>query len=349
MRLYRSTFTFLAFLALSVSCNKQDEEAKPSENCRFVGRSYHWERKDIFHTSVDTYESNFKQDDQGRLTLVTVSKTGMMKDSTGVFANTTDEETYEFIYDAAGFLTELKQHGLQLQQGSAKYKFNYSTFNYRKGRIETTRVTTYTYSEGRVQSSKYVSNIVVQGDNLPVATFPDSYTTLYKYDSKGIIQTISSGGIGTNYVNGIRASNVSGDGKNVIKYDDQGRIISYSSPNDQRIFKYDERGNQILQEGFEGIERRFSEESKFDDHLNPDNLIPAHYKGIPEPMKIGYFSDNPNNWVEIKYTYRNEVPSIQSNVWTYHPNGLPATSTLITGTDDNKSTWITKFNYENCE
>jgi hypothetical protein len=150
-------------------------------------------------------------------------------------------------------------------------------------------------------------------------------------------------------VNGIRASNVSGDGKNVIKYNDQGRIISYSSSYDETVFKYDQRGNQILQEGFVDNERRFSEESKFDDHLNPDNLIPARYKGIPEPMKIGYFSDNPNNWVEIKYTYRNEVPSIHSNVWTYHPNGLPATSTLITETDYNKSTWITKFNYENCD
>ena len=121
MRLYRSTFAFFALLALSISCNKKDEEVKPVGNCRFVGKSVSWEQKTAAETSVETTESIFKQDDQGRLTLVTFSRTESRKDSTGVYASSTDEETYEFVYDTEGFLTELKRHDLRLQKGSANF------------------------------------------------------------------------------------------------------------------------------------------------------------------------------------------------------------------------------------
>lgn len=349
MRLYRSTFTFLAFLALSISCNKKDEEVKPVENCRFVGKSVNLEIRTIAETSVETHESYFKQDDQGRLTLVTVSETELIKDSTGIIANSTDEETYEFIYDAEGFLTEMKQRGLKLQQGSARHDFIYATFKYRKGRVETTKVTKFDYNEGRLQSSKYVGNIVVQGDNLPVATFTENFTILHKYDSKGLIQTATPDGSVTNYVNGIPASSISADGKTVIKYDDQGRMISYSSPHDQRTFKYDQRGNQIFQEDYDNGVFVFSYETKFDEHINPDNMIPSRYKGIPGPYQVVYFAENPNNIIESTFNHRNDTPVITSNVWTYHPNGLPATSTMKSGTDFYKDTRITKFKYENCD
>jgi YD repeat-containing protein len=139
--------------------------------------------------------------------------------------------------------------------------------------METTSVTSFVYSEGRLQSSKYVSNLVVQGDNLPAATFPESHTRLYKYDSKGTIQTATSGGSVVNYINGIRASSVSADGRTVWKYDDQGRMISYSVPYDQRTFKYDLRGNQIFQDSYDNGEFVFSTETKFDEHTNPDLMI----------------------------------------------------------------------------
>lgn len=349
MRLYRSTFTFLAFLAFSISCNKKDKEVKPVENCRFVGKSMSWESKTAAETTVETTESNFKQDDQGRLTLVAFSRTESRKDSTGVYASSTDEETYEYVYDTEGFLKELKRHDLRLQQGSANFKFGYATLRYRTGRMETTSITSYVYSEGRLQSSKYVSNLVVQGDNLPAASFPESYTINYKYDSKGIIQTATSGGWEAKYTNGVLASSVSSDGKVVWKYDDQGRMIGYSSPYDQRTFKYDQRGNQIFQESYDNGVFVFSTETKFDDHTNPDSMIPSRYKGIPDPIKVTYADDNPNNMVESTVLDRNDARLITSNVWTYHPNGLPATSIMKTGTDFYKTTRITKFKYENCE
>jgi YD repeat-containing protein len=349
MRLYRSTFTFLAFLALGISCNKKDEEVKPVENCRFVGKSVSREQKAAAETSVETDESNFKQDDQGRLTLVTFSRTESRKNSTGVYASSTDEETYEFVYDTEGFLTELKRHDLRLQQGSANFEFSYATLRYRTGKMETTSVTTFVYNEGRLQSSEYVSSLVVQGDNLPAATFPESYTTLYKYDSQGKIQTATSGGSVVSYTNGIRTSQVLADSKIVIKYDGQGRMINYSSPFDQRTFKYDQRGNQIFQDSYDNDEFVFSTETKFDEHTNPDNMIPSRYKGIAEPVKIPYVNDNPNNMIESIFNHRNDVPVVTSNVWTYHPNGLPAISTMKTGTDFYQTTQITKFKYENCD
>jgi len=348
MRLYRSTFTFLAFWALSVSCNKKGEDVKPVENCRFVGKSVNWEQKNISGASVGTIESNFKQDDQGRLTLVTFSRTESRKDSTGVYANSSDEETYEFVYDTEGFLTELRRHDLRLQQGSANFKFGYANLQYRNGKMETTSVTSFIYDGGRLQSSKYTSNLVVQGDELPATTFPESYTVNYKYDSKGNIQTATSGGSVVNYANGIRTSQVLSDSKIVIKYDEEGRMISYSSPYDQRTFKYDQRGNQIFQDSHDSGEFVFSTETKFDEHTNPDNMIPSRFKGIPDPIKVTYADDNPNNMIESTVLHRNDPPLITSNVWTYHPNGLPATSTMKTGTDFYKTTQITKFKYENC-
>jgi hypothetical protein len=349
MRLYRSTFTFLAFFALSISCNKKNEEVKPVENCRFVGKSVNSEQKTAAETTVETTESNFKQDDQGRLTLVTFLRTESRKDSTGIFASSSDEETYEFVYDTEGFLTELKRHDLRLQQGSANFQFGYASLRYRTGKMETTSVTTFVYNQGRLQSSKYVSNLVVQGDNLPAATFPESYSIIYKYDSKGIVQTATGSGAVVNYTNGIRTSQISADSKIVTKYDDQGRMISYSSPYDQRILKYDQRGNQIFQESSDNGEFVFSTENKFDVHTNPDNMIPSRYKGMPDPVKIPYGDDNPNNMVESTFLHRNDAPVTTSNVWIYHPNGLPATSTMKTGTDFYKITRITKIKYENCD
>lgn len=349
MRLYRSTFAFLAFLALSISCNKKDKEVKPVENCRFVGKSVNWEQKNAAETSVATIESNFKQDEHGRLTLVTFSRTESSKDSTGVYASSTDEETYEFVYDTEGFLKELKRHDLRLQQGSANFKFGYANLRYRTGRMETTSVTTYVYAEGRLQSSKYVSNLVVQGDNLPAANFPESYTINYKYDSKGAAQTATGGGWLVNYTNGIRASNASADGKTVWKYDDQGRMTSYSSPFDQRTFKYDQRGNQIFQDSYDSGVFVFSTETKFDEHTNPDSMIPSRYKGVPDPIKVTYGDGNPNNMIESTVLHRNDAPLTTSNILTYHPNGLPAISTMKTGTDFYQTTLITKFKYENCE
>ena len=349
MRLYQPVLTFLAFLALSISCKKKNEEVKPVENCRFVGKSIISEQKTAAETSVGTTESNFKQDDQGRLTLVTFSRTESRKDSTGVYASSTDEETYEFVYDTEGFLTELKRHDLRLQQGSANFLFGYATLRYRKGRMETTSVTSFVYNEGRLQSSKYVSNLVVQGDNLPAANFPESYTISYKYDSKGTIQTATGGGWVAKYTNGVRASSASDDGKIVWKYDDQGRMISYSSPYDERTFKYDQRGNQIFQDSYDNGVFVFSTETKFDDHTNPDSTIPSRYKGIPDPIKVTYADDNSNNMIESTVLHRNDEPLITSNIWTYHPNGLPAASTMKTGTDFYKTTQITKFKYENCD
>ncbi|MDR6807614.1 hypothetical protein J2Y45_004814 [Dyadobacter sp. BE34] len=349
MRLYQPVLTFLAFLALSISCKKKNEEVKPVENCRFVGKSIISEQKTAAETSVGTTESNFKQDDQGRLTLVTFSRTESRKDSTGVYASSTDEETYEFVYDTEGFLTELKRHDLRLQQGSANFLFGYATLRYRKGRMETTSVTSFVYNEGRLQSSKYVSNLVVQGDNLPAANFPESYTISYKYDSKGTIQTATGGGWVAKYTNGVRASSASDDGKIVWKYDDLGRMISYSSPYDERTFKYDQRGNQIFQDSYDNGVFVFSTETKFDDHTNPDSTIPSRYKGIPDPIKVTYADDNSNNMIESTVLHRNDEPLITSNVWTYHPNGLPAASTMKTGTDFYKTTQITKFKYENCD
>lgn len=348
MHHYRSTFAFLAILALSVACKKRHEEVKPAENCQFVGKLVNLEHVDAAGSSTYTTESNFQQDDQGRLTLVTFSRTDSQKDSTGVYASSTSEETYEFVYDTEGFLTQLKQHDLRLQQGSANFEFSYASLRYRTGKMETTSVTSFVYSEGRLQSSKYVSNLVVQGDNLPPATFPNSYTINYKYDSKGDLQTATSNGWVETYINGIHASDVSADGKTVLKYDEKGRLISYSSPYDQRTFKYDSRGNQIFRESYDNGEFVFSTETKFDEHTNPDSMIASRYKGIPNPVKIPGIDDNPNNVIQSTTIHRNDAPQITTYVWIYYPDGLPETSVMKTGTGYNKTTEITKFKYENC-
>ncbi|MCF0062570.1 hypothetical protein LXM26_13775 [Dyadobacter sp. LJ419] len=355
MRIYRSTFTFLVFLALSISCNKKKEDIKPIEKCRFTGKSSDYEMKTIEETTVQTYESNFKQDDQGRLALVTVSQTESRKNSTGIFAYITQEDTYEFIYNAEGFLTELKRHDVKLHQGYSTYEFNVANLRYKKGKVETTSVTSFIYDHGRAQSSKFVSNMVVQGDNLPAATFPETTTVVYKYDSKNNIQTATYdgtyGGSVVSFENGVRKSYVSADGKTKNQFDDRGRMISYTYAYDgaEWIYKYDQRGNQIFQEAYHDKHKLlYSIETNFDEHPNPDTMIPSHYKGIPEPIKIFNASDNTNNWVETTTNHTYFGRSVESNVWTYHANGLPATSTIVKGSDLNMSTEITKYNYENC-
>lgn len=347
MRLYQSTFTFLAFLALSVSCSKKDHEVEPSENCRYAGKSYHYEEKGPTNLRLETYESHFKQNDQGNLALVTVSKATSYEQDGAIIATFTEDETYEFKYNSDGFLMELKQYNLLQQQGTAKYDFSYPNyFTYRKGKVETTNINTFTYTNGLAQSSMNAKTVIVQGDNEAAKTFTEDSKTAYEYDSQGIIQTITSGGGVTNYKNGIRASNTSGS--TTLKYDESGRITSFSYPTGEQTFKYDQKGNQILYEGFENGKRRFSEAKKFDNHKNPETLIPYKYKGIPDGFMIGYSSSDPNNMTESAYTFMDQAPYIQTNTWTYNANGLPDTSTLTAGTGDYKSTWITKFKYENC-
>jgi hypothetical protein len=347
MRLYRSTFTFIAFLVLSISCNKKDHEVEPSENCRFVGKSSLTKQITLSGTTTYTFESHLQQDQEGKLTLITFVQNRDQDPGSAFPLKESEDEKYTFKYDADGFLVEIKRYKLILQQGNFSY-FDYPF--YKKGRIEINDITTFTYANKLAQSSFNKNTTVVQGDNYAAKTFETTLAKTYKYDPQGLVQTITqkseTGSESTTYFkNGMK---VFADTENT-KYDAKGRVIRSAYAGAEQIIEYDANDNITLVESRYQSKLQYSESRQFDNRRNPEALIPFRYKGIPDDIKILYSTDGQNNMVKKTVTYPDREPYIENTLWKYHPNGLPETSTLTVDYPGNKVTAVTTFNYENCD
>jgi hypothetical protein len=346
MRLYRATFTFLAFLALTFSCSTKDHEVQPSSNCRFIGKSYTAKHNSYGDTTTYMYESHLKHNIDGQL--ISISVENNVQNSNPDFpTKSSDDETFAFKYDADGFLTEIKRHKLTLQQGV----FSYNDYPfYKKGSIEVNDVTTFIYTDKLVQSSYNKVSTLVQGDNYAPKTYVTELTKNYKYDPQGLVQSIeqkteSGPGVTMQFKNGVK---IFTDTKNT-KYDAKGRIIKDSYGDSEFVAEYDANDNLTFAESHYQSKLVYSERRLFDNKKNPELLIPRRYKGIPDDVNVFLASSEKNNIVKKTLTYPNRDPYIENTEWQYYPNGLPETSTFKVYQPGNEISQITKFNYENCD
>ncbi|MCE7066360.1 hypothetical protein [Dyadobacter sp. CY326] len=345
MRLYRFTFTLIAVLAFSFSCSKKDHEVQPSSNCRFIGKSYTTKQISYSDTTTYIYESHLKHDNEGKLTSITVEN-NVQNSSPDFPTKSSEDETFAFKYNADGFLTEISRRKLTLQQGL----FSYNDYPfYKKGSIEINDITTFIYNGNLVQSSSNKISTIVQGDNYAPKTYKTELTKNYKYDPQGLVQAIEQKteqgpGATIQFKNGIL---VVADTENT-KYDSKGRLIKTSYGESELVVEYDANDNLIFVESHYQSKLVYSERRLYDNKKNPELLIPRRYKGIPDNVNIFLASSEQNNMVKKTLTYPDREPYIENTVWQYNPNGLPETSTLTVDYPGNKVTWITKFNYENC-
>ncbi|MCF2486707.1 hypothetical protein [Dyadobacter sp. CY347] len=345
MRFYQSTFTSLAFLALFFSCSKKDHEVQPSANCRFVGKSYTAKQISYADTVNYTYESNLQYGTEGNLSKITVVQIAERGPSSAFPTKSSEDENYTFKYDADGFLTEIRRHSLTLQQGN--YSYNDYPF-YKKGNIEVNDITTFNYNNKLVQSSSNKTTTVVQGDNYAPKTYETELSKNYEYDSQGLVQSISQ-----KSENGSESITYFKEGKKIfadteyIKYDEKGRVIKNSYGNGQIVIEYVDDNITLVESHYQS-KLVYSERRSFDNHKNPELLIPSSYKGIPDNIAVLRTTGDQNNMVKKTITYPDREPYIENTVWKYNANGLPETSTFTVDYPGNIVTQITKFKYENC-
>ena len=348
MRLYRSTFTFLALLAISFSCSK---DAPPIPNsCRYLGQSYTMEQISAYHEWRETYASNFKQDDEGKL----IEASSIRKTNSGspsndeVRSEVVETQSYRLKYNEQGFLTELTYVKLTLQDGGQSATFGYENYsNYHHGRIEQKEVTTFRYESDLLKSATRTRVVDFKSEKTQDVKVSADSEKEYVYETNGVIKTITER-IGnytdvTQFRNGVKASTPTN------KYDEKGQLVQSLSPDSEYNLKYDSNGNILSVEAIYKSEQQFLETRTHDDHPNPDKLLPSKFKGIPEAMRLLQYTDGNNNLTGSKSVYPNRPPYEEKTVFTYNAAGFPATAVSTYTQGDDSTTKTTAYNYQDCQ
>ena len=349
MRLSQSTFTFLAFVALFLSCSKNDHEVPPGV-CRYLGQNYTMDQTAGGFSSHETYISSFEQDQDGKL----LKATGIRKTIKAANTNTdgrsevTETNTFTLKYDQQGFLTELTNIKLLEQEGGLAATFLYDNYTaYHHGRIETKEVTTFQYESDLLRNSTRTRVVDFKSEkNQDVKVNADNKKE-YIYETDGVIKTITET-IGnsftiTQFKNGVKLSTPT------TTYDEKGQVIKALYVGGEYNLTYDSKGNLITYEGTYQSKQLFLETRTYDNNTNPDKLLPAKFKGIPEEMRILQFTDGVNNIVSSKSVYPDRPPYEEKNVYTYNFAGYPASAVSTFTQADALTTKTTTYNYQDCQ
>jgi YD repeat-containing protein len=348
MRLYRSVFTLFTLLALSASCSKDDHPIPKS--CRYIGQNYTMEQISAYHEWRETYVSNFKQDDEGKL----IEASGTRKTHSAspsndeVRSEVIETQSYLLKYNEQGFLTEITYVKLTLQEGGQFATFGYENYpNYHHGRIEQKEVTTFKYESDLLRSSTRTSVVDFKSEKTQDVKVTADSKKEYIYETNGVIKTITET-VGnytdvTQYKNGVRASTPTN------KYDEKGQLVQSLSPDAEYNLKYDNNGNILSVEAIYKSEQQFLETRTHDNHPNPDKLLPSKFKGIPETMRLLQYTDGNNNLTGSKSVYPDRPTYEEKTIFTYNAAGFPATAVSTYTQGDDSTTKTTTYNYQDCQ
>jgi hypothetical protein len=354
MRNFKVIILISIITSFAFSCSKDKKEVEPI-SCTYLGKSY----KVNYSGGGQEHSSDLTLDEKGLLTAANTIYTGVSIDpQTNIeFSRLTDQRKYVLAYDVQGFLKQMiTTKSFIVKTTGSYYEGNSGPFkNASKITVETTD---FIYASDQVASSTVKSVTTFIGDQQsPVETTIIS-KRVYQYDPNGkavsSTETFEGGSTSvTTYMNGVRASNVltspKGD-KQTTNYNNKSLATGYISSNGTFNLSYDANGNLIFLESLVNNKASYKQEFKYDDHPNPDNLIPSKFKGIPDPITTIQSSDGVNNLMESKYTsfQNSNIGSTEKYSHTYNASGYPETTTLTMEPNPGNPSRITNFRYQNC-
>ncbi|MCF2486708.1 hypothetical protein L0659_00945 [Dyadobacter sp. CY347] len=298
----------------------------------------------------ETFVSNFKQDDAGNLVEASATRRTISMDMYTEAINTDVTETRLYIlkYNEEGFLAEMTLTTLTLQEGGIKNTFLYDNYPaYRHGKIIAKEVTKFNYESNLLRSSTKTSVVEFKSErNLDVKVNADVKKE-YIYEPNGVIKTITetigSSTTVTPFKNGIKASTPT------MTYDDKGQLTKLLFYDVEYDFTYDTKGDLITYKGTSQSKQQFLETRTYDDNINPDKLLPAKFKGIPEEMRILQFTDGGNNLTSSKSVYPNRPDYEQKTIYQYNASGYPITAVTTYIQSGSTATKTTSYNYQDCQ
>ncbi|MEO6283716.1 MAG: hypothetical protein ABIN80_27690 [Dyadobacter sp.] len=356
MRKFRVIILISIITSLAFSCSKDKKEVEPI-SCTYLGKNY---KVNYSQSLQDEHNSDLTLDEKGLLTSANTTYISISTDpQTNIeFNRSTNQRKYAFTYDGQGFLKQMiATKSFIVKTTGGYYEGNSGPFkNASKITVETTD---FTYESDHVASSTLKNVTTFIGDQQsPVETTVIS-KRVYQYDSNGktITSTETSEGGSTSvttYANGVRASNVftstKGD-KQTINYNDKGLAIKYIFSVGGFNLGYDTNGNLTSVESIVDNKAIFKQEFKYDNHPNPDNLIPLKFKGIPDPIPTIQSTDGVNNLVEEKTTnfQNNNLVSVNKFSYQYNAAGYPESLTSMPDPNPDKLSWTTNYRYQNCK
>ncbi|MCF0064042.1 hypothetical protein MUK70_27580 [Dyadobacter chenwenxiniae] len=298
----------------------------------------------------ETYVSNFKQDDEGRLIEASGTRKTLSASPSNdeVWSEVIETNSYWLKYNEQGFLTELTNVKLTLQEGGKFATFGHENYpNYHHGRIEMKEVTTFKYESELLRSSTRTRVADFKSEKTQDVKVSAEANKDYTYETGGIIKTITetTGNYTsvTQFINGVKASTPTN------KYDEKGQLVQSLSPDSEHNLTYDSNGNILTVEAIYKSQQQFLEIRTHDDHPNPDKLLPQKFKGIPEEMRILQFTDGGNNRTSSKSVYPNRPPYEEKTVYTYNAAGFPISAVSTYTQADDSATKTTTYNYQDCQ
>jgi YD repeat-containing protein len=356
MQKFRVIILISIIASIAFSCSKDKKEVEPI-SCTYLGKSY---KVNYSQSLEDEHNSDLTLDEKGLLTSANTTYISISTDpQTNIeFNRSTNQRKYALTYDGQGFLKQMiATKSFIVKTTGGYYEGNSGPFkNASKITVETTD---FTYESDRVASSSLKSITTFIGDQQSPVETTVTIKRVYQYDSNGkaisSIETFDGGGTSvTTYANGIRASNVltnTNGNKQTINYNDKGLAIAHISSNGTFNVGYDTNGNMISVESLVNNKALYKQEFKYDDHPNPDNLIPSKFKGIPDPIPTIQSTDGVNNLVEEKTTnfQNNNLVSVNKFSYQYNAAGYPESLTSMPDPNPDKLSWTTNFRYQNCK
>lgn len=348
MRFNKSTFITGVVLILTISCSK-DDPATP-KTCRYTGQNYKMELSSPSDVYSETYDSQFKQDDDGKLIEASATRRTISREmyTKVLLTDVTETKLYTLKYDAQGFLTELALTTLTLQEAGKNSNFLYENNpTYRHGKIVAKEVTTFKYESDLVRSATKTSIVDFKSErNLYSKVNPEA-NKKYVYGGDGTIQsiteTIGNTSTVTQFEKGVKVSTPTN------KYDEKGQLLQLLSPDSEYNLRYDENGNILSVEAIYQSKRQFLETRTHDNNPNPEKLLPAKFKGIPEEMRILQLTDGSNNLTSSKSVYPDRPDYNETTIYTYNASGHPASAATTYTKVDGVILKTTTFNYQDCQ
>lgn len=354
MPISRTIVAVFILLTCLFSC-KNEDSIQQAESCDYLGSSY------------ETDNTNIKY---GRSTNIVLGSDGKLEEATAVntfsgydmaaqkeTSNSVEQSKYVFAYDATGFLT--KMISIQTFTEKSTIAATYDNHGpYKNINIETVQTTNFTYESGRVTGSNISVIKTLKGDNDAPFTTNKQSKKVYQYDSKGqpisATETSDSGNrIETKFTNGVRSSiaNIStSGGAQTTTYNEKGLTDVVNTSSGRIKISYDSSGNPLLIETEMNGKVTYSQKFEYDNHVNPETLIPTKFKGIPEPIFTVQSTDGNNNIVRLtSANLQNNFLSKESVTYAYNSQGLPVKSVWTTDSDPNFKGRVTTFNYRDCE
>jgi hypothetical protein len=347
------TLLFLSFF--TITCTKKDHVVPAS--CKYLGKSY----KLLYPTGTgEDYNSSITLDENGLLKEAHSVYIGSFTDvSTNIeHSRNTEDRKYNFTYDNESFLKQ--QITVRSYLAKTTGTISYGTGFYKEISEITTETIDFSYTSGRIASMSLKSVTIFIGDKQsPIETTVQS-KRVYEYDSGGkplsYIENFSNGDVSVmTYKNGLRASNVvtSGSGfKHTINYNEMALVSEDILPSATYKLSYDIKGNLVNLVSMVNNQATYKQEFKYDDHPNPETIIPSKFKGIPDPVTTIQTSDGnrTNNLIEEIFTsFQNHPGSTQKYIRSYNASGYPEATTMNVNTGQETVARVTTYRYQDCQ